>query len=83
MNWNRARRIATPDPVAPVPAPTPAGATGLTQHQRDCLAVALHTRWHGDHTPIRGSKADCAALAGAYDDVAAIESLIVAWIRGD
>lgn len=74
----------TPDPVAPVPPPVPAGATGLTQHQRDCLAVALHDRWHGDHAPIKGrTKADCAAAAGAYDDVAAIESLVVEWIRGD
>lgn len=75
------RRVPTPtDPVTPAPATTPTGATGLTQHQRDTLAVALHRRWHGEH--VTTTEARCAELSGAYDDVAAIEPILLGWIRG-
>lgn len=74
---------ATPAPVDPLPTPalTPGG---LDQHQVDSLAWALHERWHGTRlVECERGKAACAEASGAYDDVAAIEPILLAWgIRG-
>lgn len=45
------------------------------------LALALHERRHGSHQSERGEAA-CARLSGAYDDVYAIEPVILELMRG-
>ena len=59
----------------------PRGTVRLDDATVERLALALHERRHGDHVPEHG-KAACARLSGAFDDVYAIEPLIVALIRG-
>ena len=71
---------SAPGPSQPVSEPA-ISAEGLTDTARDRLAVALHTRWHGDCTG-PGGKVECARRAGAYDDVAVLEPLILDLIRG-
>ena len=66
-----------PDTTPPEPVPlVPRGVRRLPEATVDRLAIALHDRWHGDHTPERG-KSECARLAGAYDDVFVLEPLIL------
>lgn len=78
-----AEAIVSPEPrVAPNP---PAewvrrGDDRLDESAVDRLALALHDRYHGEHTPERG-KAECARLSGAYDDVYVLEPLILDLIR--
>lgn len=62
------------------------GLGRLSDARRELLALALHERWHG-HSLDRWPSVGCAEKAGAYEDVAAIEPLIVRWLaeaeRGD
>lgn len=83
LTWpRRPRPNATVARVLAIPAFVPPAADGgLSDRQRERLAIALHERYHGVHVPERGL-AECARLSGAYDDVAAIEPIIVGWIRG-
>lgn len=65
------------------PAATPPAPEGLTGDQRDRLAWALHHRWHGDHRQgDEAARLRCARLSGAYDDVAAIEPIILTLLNG-
>lgn len=58
-----------------------AAVAGLADEQVEVLALALHRRWHGDHR-LGVSEVACARISGAFDDVAAIQPLIVGLIRG-
>jgi hypothetical protein len=77
--WKR-RALA---PVAPLPSGewVPRGDQRLDDSTVESLALALHDRRHGDHVPERGKAAACARLSGAYDDVYALEPLIVALVE--
>lgn len=72
---------------APLPVPASLstwverGSERLDDATVERLALALHERRHGNHTPERGNAA-CARASGAFDDVYAIEPLIVALIGG-
>ena len=66
-------------PPAPTGVVADLAETGLGSARREQLAIALHERWHGAHTPDHG-KAECARRAGCFEDVAAIEALILSYI---
>lgn len=65
-----------------VPTPPPGqyvtrGDQRLDDATVERLAVALHERYHGEHPHPGVTEAECARLAGAYDDVYVLEPLIV------
>ena len=92
MRWPAVASCGVPAPtqspsaeVAPEPTSTPgpdlpASVEGLADSVREALALALHERWHRPQH--EGDRVACARLSGAFDDVAAIEPVILALLRG-
>jgi hypothetical protein len=81
MLAGRGLLVAGAEPPPPAPAWVERGDQRLDDATVERLALALHERRHGNHVGDQG-KAACARLSGAFDDVYAIEPLIVALVGG-